>query len=78
LITAEEGTLRKRIYFRSRCDAIKDLRMVTLPGHHHLHLDDPAPVAAVVSRFLDEHKANRPMKHQSDTMLISGSGGTDG
>ncbi|MGD9009711.1 MAG: alpha/beta hydrolase [Desulfobacteraceae bacterium] len=78
LITAEEGTLRKRIYFRSRCDAIKDLRMVTLPGHHHLHLDDPAPVAAAVSRFLDEHEDERPMKHQSDTTLISGSGGIDG
>jgi pimeloyl-ACP methyl ester carboxylesterase len=53
LITAEDGTLRKRPYFKSRCDAIEDLQMVTLPGHHHLHLDNPAPVAEAVCSFLD-------------------------
>jgi pimeloyl-ACP methyl ester carboxylesterase len=78
LITAEEGTLRKRIYFQSRCDAIKNLRMVTLPGHHHLHLDDPAPVAAMIRSFLDEHEDESPMKHQSDAKTVVGSGGTDG
>jgi pimeloyl-ACP methyl ester carboxylesterase len=56
LITAEDGTLRKRIYFQSRCEAIKNLRMVTLPGHHHLHLDDPAPVAAAIGSFLDDQE----------------------
>jgi pimeloyl-ACP methyl ester carboxylesterase len=78
LITAKEGSLRKRIYYRSRCDAIKDLRLVTLPGHHHLHLDDPAPVAATISRFLEAYEDVGPMKHRPDTVPISGSGGTDG
>lgn len=53
LITAEEGTLRKRPYFESRCNAIKDLRIVTLEGHHHLHLDNPAPVADAIKRFIE-------------------------
>jgi hypothetical protein len=24
-----------------------------LPGHHHLHMDTPEPVAAAINRFLD-------------------------
>lgn len=61
LIAAEEGTLRKRIYFQSRCDAIKNLRMVALPGHHHLHLDNPVPVAEAISSFLGEHEDKGPV-----------------
>lgn len=72
LITAEEGTLRKRIYFQSRCNAIRDLRMVTLPGHHHLHLDDPGPVATVISSFLGQSEDEDPMKHQSDSTPVGG------
>jgi pimeloyl-ACP methyl ester carboxylesterase len=53
LITGEDGTLRKRSYFQSRCEVIRRLQTVTLPGHHHLHLDDPAPVAAAVNRFIE-------------------------
>jgi pimeloyl-ACP methyl ester carboxylesterase len=52
LITADGGTLRKRPYFQSRCKAIKNLRTVTLAGHHHLHLDNPVPVSKVVNEFL--------------------------
>lgn len=52
LITADQGTLRKRPYFKSRCAAISDLQVITLPGHHHLHLDTPGPVAKAVSDFL--------------------------
>jgi pimeloyl-ACP methyl ester carboxylesterase len=53
LITAENGTLRKRPYFQSRCNAIKDIQIVTLPGHHHLHLDEPSPVATAICSFLE-------------------------
>ena len=52
LITAEEGTLRKRPYFESRCEAIQTLQLVNLPGHHHLHLDNPEPVASVINDYL--------------------------
>lgn len=78
LIIAEKGTLRKRNYFQSRCDAVKNLQMVTLPGHHHLHLDDPAPVAAAIKCYLDDHEDKGPLKPQSDTAPMSGSGGTNG
>lgn len=52
LITADGGTLRKRPYFESRCKAIKNLQIAPLAGHHHLHLDNPAPVAEVITDFL--------------------------
>jgi pimeloyl-ACP methyl ester carboxylesterase len=32
-------------------------RSQVLPGHHHLHMDDPAPVAAALSGFLAEAMA---------------------
>ncbi|WP_101675286.1 alpha/beta fold hydrolase [Alloalcanivorax mobilis] len=32
------------------------LTRVDLPGRHHLHMDDPAPVAAAIQRFLDAHQ----------------------
>jgi pimeloyl-ACP methyl ester carboxylesterase len=54
LITAKNGTLRKRHYFQSRCDAVKDLQIVMLPGHHHLHLDNPDPVAKAINKFLGD------------------------
>jgi pimeloyl-ACP methyl ester carboxylesterase len=53
LIVAEDGTLRRRGYFRSRCRAIQDLQRVELPGHHHLHLENPGPVAEAITAFLD-------------------------
>lgn len=52
LITADEGTLRKRPYFQSRCKAIKDLKVVTMKGHHHLHMDNPEPVSEAINGFI--------------------------
>ncbi len=78
LITAEEGTLLKRNYFGSRCDAITNLQMVSLPGHHHLHLDDPAPTAAVISSFLGQNKNKGTTKRHSETTPDGASGDTDG
>jgi pimeloyl-ACP methyl ester carboxylesterase len=52
LITADEGTLRKRSYFASRCSAIANLQIVALPGSHHLHLEHPAPVAKAITAFI--------------------------
>lgn len=56
LITARDGLLRKRPYFESRCNAIQNLQIVDLPGHHHLHLDHPAPVAEAVAGFIERYK----------------------
>lgn len=54
LIAAEDGMLYKRDYFRSRCQAIENLHTVILAGHHHLHLDDPVPVANAIRTYLSE------------------------
>lgn len=36
----------------SRLAAIADVRMHQLPGHHHLHMEDPDPVAELIGPFL--------------------------
>lgn len=58
LITAADGMLRKRAYFQSRCRAIKYLHTITLAGHHHLHIDDPLPVAKAIQTYLSESQAD--------------------
>lgn len=52
LITAENGTLRKRPYFQSRCKAIENLQICQLPGNHHLHLEHPRLVADSILKFI--------------------------
>jgi pimeloyl-ACP methyl ester carboxylesterase len=37
---------------RKRKDAVRNMEEVTLTGGHHLHLDDPEPVALAIRRFL--------------------------
>ncbi|MFO1351741.1 MAG: alpha/beta fold hydrolase [Gammaproteobacteria bacterium] len=52
LIRAESGLLRERegsMAERYRC--VERLRIIDLPGSHHLHLEDPAPTARVLSEF---------------------------
>ena len=36
----------------ARMACMRDLREIVLPGNHHLHLEDPAPVAAAIREFL--------------------------
>ena len=38
--------------FDHRIDWLEDVIVGRLPGRHHLHMDDPAPVAAEVRKFL--------------------------
>lgn len=52
LITAEDGILKKKDYYPSRLKAVKNMHLVNLPGHHHLHLDNPASVAEAINDFL--------------------------
>jgi pimeloyl-ACP methyl ester carboxylesterase len=52
LITGDNGILHKRSYFTSRCNAITRLQIVNLPGGHHLHLENPAPVANTIAEFI--------------------------
>lgn len=37
---------------RERMACVRDLHEAVLPGNHHLHLEDPAPVAAAIRAFL--------------------------
>ncbi len=34
-----------------RCAQVRDARLVILPGTHHLHLEDPEPVARAIAHF---------------------------
>ena len=53
LILAEDGLVGSRESTRQRMDAIKNLTTVTVQGAHHLHLDDPEPVAAEIRKFME-------------------------
>jgi len=44
-ILAKQGYLADRHESKDRIDCIDNLKLVELPGFHHLHLDDAAPVA---------------------------------
>jgi pimeloyl-ACP methyl ester carboxylesterase len=52
LVRAVPGMPADPAYFEGRAKAIADLTLVTRPGGHHLHLDAPEAVAAVVGPFL--------------------------
>lgn len=42
-----------RAMMDARAACVAGIRVVTLPGNHHLHLEDPAPVAREILRFCD-------------------------
>ena len=51
-VIADQGFLVGRNETQQRLDCIENLETITLPGHHHLHMDTPEPVAAAINRFL--------------------------
>jgi pimeloyl-ACP methyl ester carboxylesterase len=52
-VIAEDGLLASREDTEARLACLRSRQSVTLPGHHHLHMDTPEPVAAAINRFLD-------------------------
>lgn len=52
-ILASHGYIVERPESSSRLDCIQQLTTTTLPGNHHLHTDNPLPVAAEINSFLD-------------------------
>ncbi len=52
LVRAEPGMPADESYFAGRAAQIAGLTWARLPGGHHVHLDEPAAVAAVVAPFL--------------------------
>jgi pimeloyl-ACP methyl ester carboxylesterase len=51
LVTAERTALRESYYPR-RINSVPKLRQLTLPGGHHLHMENPEPVAEATRAFL--------------------------
>ncbi|MFE7741746.1 alpha/beta fold hydrolase [Nocardia sp. NPDC057455] len=51
LVKAERTALREAFY-PQRIGSVPKLREITLPGGHHLHMENPGPVADVIGAFL--------------------------
>lgn len=51
-VVANDGFLANRPETQARLDCLTDHQTLTLPGHHHLHMDTPEPVAAAINQFL--------------------------
>lgn len=61
LVLAEpEAEYLPRAMIDARISCVTDIEVVRLPGHHHLHLDDAEPVAAVIHGFLERRVGNLP------------------
>jgi pimeloyl-ACP methyl ester carboxylesterase len=56
LLLGEAGLLHQRPTTEARCQAIAGLVRQTLPGGHHLHMESPERVAAVVQRWLAQQR----------------------
>ena len=57
VVIASDGFMVNRDDTASRLGQIKQLEITELPGHHHLHMDTPEPVAASLNRFLGTQPA---------------------
>jgi pimeloyl-ACP methyl ester carboxylesterase len=55
LIRAKQGVPYPEKIFQERANAIKNLIIHELPGGHHIHMDDPKPVAKIISEFLKKY-----------------------
>ncbi|MXZ80744.1 MAG: alpha/beta hydrolase [Gammaproteobacteria bacterium] len=56
LIIARQGLIANRATTTERIAAIPDLTQEAVAGGHHVHLDDPAAMASVIDRFLEDRK----------------------
>ena len=52
LVSANEGWPHDPKLSSARVQAVSNIEQVLIEGHHHVHLDNPAGVAAVVTPFL--------------------------
>ncbi len=51
-LVAEQGYLIKHSGLKQRISCVNAIEVKYLPGNHHLHMDNPAPVAFEINRFL--------------------------
>lgn len=63
LITAENGLFKERDYLSRRIENVKRIKHIKLEGGHHLHLDEPAAVAAAIISFLNKESGNPEQCH---------------
>lgn len=54
VVLAEDGYLASRAETASRLAKIPQLVQGTVPGNHHMHMDDPAPTAQLLCDFLTQ------------------------
>ncbi|KTC86096.1 MULTISPECIES: alpha/beta fold hydrolase [Legionella] len=52
LIRAKQGVFYPDELFQSRAQTIKDLSIYEVDGSHHVHMDDPIPVAQISFEFM--------------------------
>ena len=52
LLAEPDAPFLPRETMERRIAQVADIRVVRLPGSHHLHLEDPQPIAAVIRDFL--------------------------
>ncbi|KGP64415.1 lipase [Legionella norrlandica] len=52
LILADQGVSYPQAIFEGRAQSIRDLTIHRVQGGHHVHMDNPAPVAKIISQYL--------------------------
>jgi pimeloyl-ACP methyl ester carboxylesterase len=52
LVRAEKGWPFEREMMKARVDCLRDQRLLTVPGGHHVHLDAPDSIAGAIHAFL--------------------------
>ncbi|GAB3585987.1 alpha/beta hydrolase [Amycolatopsis endophytica] len=52
LLVRAERTALVESFYPGRIDSVPDLRTVTVPGGHHVHMENPVPVTNAVLEFL--------------------------
>lgn len=52
LILANQGVSYPEAVFEGRAQSIRNLIIHRVQGGHHVHMDDPAPVAEIISQYL--------------------------
>jgi pimeloyl-ACP methyl ester carboxylesterase len=52
LITAEDGIYKDPDYLLKRCEVVNKLTRKSFPGGHHMHLDNPEPLADAIKTFI--------------------------
>jgi len=58
IVSAEQGYLTRRADTAERLACLSGVEHYQVPGHHHMHMDDPAPTAAVVNKFLAQQHSS--------------------